>query len=1110
MNKKRGSEGLWLPPELYTQKSILRKALMVIKVSYVLLLISCLQLQARTYSQTITMNTKHTSLEQIFQAVEQQTGYVILYNYNELKRAKPVTISASNQEITKFLDRLFANQPFTYNIEDKTILVSGGKRITPKTVKPVVRISPPEVVKQTPLTGSVKDASGSPIEGVTISIKGTTIATKTGSDGRYQIDATSDGGTLVFSMLGYNTVEQTIGSGRVVDIIMTPSVSDLEEVIVVGYGTAQKRDLTGAVTRVNLDQNRQQPNINPVQNLRGTVAGVNITDNGRPGSDGTIRIRGANSISASNNPLIVLDGIIYAGGSLSDINSTDIESIDILKDASASAIYGSLAANGVILITTKKGTTDKPRIALNSYLGFSDFAHIPKYLDAEKYLQVRKDAEIADGGPIPFNPLEQANMDAGRTIEPFEEIRQNSPIHSNELSVSGKSKAFTYYFSGAYSGVKSPVLGDNFSRLGARVNLNVKVTDWLSIGTNSGYTAKDNSGVRADLAMTTFLSPYADLYYEDGVPRPLPMNVGQVKNPLTGALLNDNLDKTNTLFSNNYLDVKLPLEGLSFRLNTGYTQRNGKVFNYKPTFNRGEFFNLGSGSQAYSESRNLTVENILRYDRTFAEDHAFNLTLMYGAYKSADNSASLASDNIFNDALGYNGLEIGENFTINTGAGEDQQVSMMGRAGYRYKGKYIVDATIRRDGFSAFGKGRKYGLFPSAGVSWVLSEEDFLADNPYINSLKVRLSWGKNGNRGVSRYSSLSSVAQTNYVFGNGAAPSVGLYTNSMGNPNLGWETTTSTNFGVDFELFSNRVNGSVELYHSNTYNLLLRQRIPNMSGFVNFLRNIGETENKGVEVTLNTVNIQKGSFSWETRVAFSVNRNKILKLTGNDLNGDGVEDDDIASGWFIGYPLASNFDYVFDGIYQEGDDDFDLLAGSKPGDVKFRDMNDDGKITPADRRVLHSSQPNFLAGITNTFSYKQFSLMVMFNIRQGGKSANPSINIGRNFYYESNTLDVPYWTAENPINDYPAINYGNPLSYGFYQSRSFVRLQDVSLSYNFSSSLLEKIRIQNLRLFVSGKNLVTWTNWNGWDPEYGGGGRGPGDNGPILKTYTFGLNFQL
>src|SRR5690606_3524419 len=322
--------------------------------------------------------------------------------------------------------------------------------------------------------------------------------------------------------------------------------------------------------------------------------------------------------------------------------------------------------------------------------------------------------------------------------------RQDAPIYSNELSVSGKGNVFSYYFSGSHTSVKSPVYGDNFQRLGGRLNLNVNVTDWLSLGTNTGYTSKDNSGTRADLSLTTFMSPYADLYYEDGVPRPLPMNVGQARNPMLSALQNENLDKTNTLFSNTYLDLDLPLEGLSYRLNTGYTQRNGKVFNYRPTFDRGEFFNLGSGSQAFSESRNLTLENILRYDQVFALNHILNVTLMYGVYKSAAESASLSSDNIFNDALGYNALEIGENFEINTGAGEDQQLSMMGRIGYRFKGKYILDATLRRDGYSAFGAGNKYGLFPSAGVSWILSDEPFLASVPAINNLKIRLSWGKN------------------------------------------------------------------------------------------------------------------------------------------------------------------------------------------------------------------------------------------------------------------------------------------------------------------------------------------------------------------------------
>ena len=967
-----------------------------------------------------------------------------------------------------------------------------------------------QMMIQVTVKGVITDPEGAPLVGATVRAKGTNQGTMTNDRGEYQLVVADEVTTLIVSYIGYTTLEVEIAGRSTVDVVMQESTNALDEVVVIGYGSSRKQDLTGAVVRVDLEQSRLLPNANAVQSLRGTVAGVTVIDNGRPGSDASILIRGRNSISANNNPLIVLDGIIYAGGRLSDINPNDIESIDILKDASSSAIFGSQAANGVILITTKKGASVKPTLSFNTYYGSSDFAHTPDYLNAEQYLKVRADAEISDNGSVPFQVLEEENIAAGISIDPWEEIRQNAPIYSNELSASGRSEKVSYYFSGSHTSVKSPVMGDNFSRIAARVNLDIAATDWLNIGINSGYSVKDQSGVRADLLAASYVSPYANLYYEDGVPRPLPMNIGLVNNPLTRTLLNDNLNLSKSLFTNVYADVKLPLRGLTYRLNAGYTQRNDKVFNYRPSFNREQFFNLGNGNKNYFETQNFTLENILRYDRTIGDGHAINLTFLYGAYTSQDESAFLSSNNIFNDALGYNGLEIGENFNISTGAGETQQVSTMGRLGYRYKGKYIIDLTMRRDGYSAFGPGRKYGVFPAVGLSWNISEEAFLADVKFLNNLKLRASWGKNGNQGVSRYSSLSNVGQTYYVFGDGAQPTVGLFSSSLGNPNLGWETTVSTNLGVDFALFSNRISGSVEYYQSHTNDLLLTQRIPNTSGFETFLRNIGETENKGLEVSLHTVNVQKNDFTWSTSIAFSLNRNKIVRLTGNDLDLDGVEDDDIASGWFIGYPLGANFDYVFDGIFQEGDDDLSLIPGAKPGHIRFKDINGDGRITPADRQVINSNQPNFISGITNTFSYKGLSLMVLFNVRQGGYSANPILNPGTNFYYSANILNVPYWMPDNPINTHPALNYPNPLGYGFYQNRSFARLQDISIAYDLPQAFLDLLKMKSAKVYVSGKNLITWTEWNGWDPEFGVGGRDPGNNGPLLKTYTVGLNIQL
>uniref|UniRef100_UPI0035945CBE SusC/RagA family TonB-linked outer membrane protein n=1 Tax=Aquiflexum sp. TaxID=1872584 RepID=UPI0035945CBE len=1042
-------------------------------------------------------------IERVFAELERQTDFNFVFSKREIKDLPLVDINSKGESLYEMLMALARQTSLSFKQVNENIHVKSQHRSTQSG-----NVSIQESQEVT-VSGKVTDETGESLPGATVTLAGTTTGTVTDLDGNYSLTV-PENAVIVFSFIGYETQRISLDNRSVINVVMALDMSSLDEVVVIGYGTAKKKDLTGAISRVNLEQQRLQPNLNVVQSMRGTIAGVTVTDNGRPGSDASIIIRGRNSISASNDPLIVLDGVIYAGGRLADINPGDIESIDILKDASSTAVYGSLAANGVIEITTKKGKAGAPRVSLNSYYGLSDYAHIPKYLDADQYLKVRQDAERADGGTLPFQAIEQANIDAGISLNPFEEISRRAPMSNNELSISGRSDRITYYLSGSFSDVKSPVKGDNFSRIAGRANIDVAVNDWLNIGLNSGYSSRDNSGIRANLEFTTYLSPFANLFYEDGAPRPQPMGIGLVPNPLSGNLLWDNFVKAKTLFVNSYADVLLPIKGLSYRFNVGYTQRTDDNFFYQPGFQREQFFSLGSGNKNHYEAQNLTVENIVKYNQVFNTDHELNLTFLYGVYLLQDQGSRLSSNNIFNDALGWNSLEIGENYNINSFAGESQQLSTMGRAGYRYKGKYMADFSLRRDGYSAFGAGNKFGVFPAVGLSWNIIEEAFLSNATFLNNLKLRASWGKNGNRGVNRYSSLSNMSRTNYVFGDGAAPSVGLFTTSMANPNLGWETTTSTNFGIDFGVLDNRIAGSVEVYHSNTTDLLLNQTIPNTTGFQTFLRNIGETENRGLEISLNTINIQKGDFTWSTNVAFTLNRNKILRLTGRDVDGDGIEDDDIASRWFIGHPLGANFDFVFDGIFQEGDEDFSLIQGSQPGHIRFQDLDGDGVITPDDRRVLHSDQPNYLMGITNVFSYKAFSLMVMFNSRQGGFSPIPTINPGTNFYDLANILDVPYWTPENPINTHAAVNYRNPLGYNFYQSRSFVRLQDVSLSYNFPKSLLDRVKVNRLEMYVSGKNLITWTNWQGWDPEFGSGGRSPGANGPLLKSYTVGLNIQF
>ncbi len=1084
---------------------LLRKLLRVMKLTSFLLLVFAISVSASTgYSQSAKLNlhVENQSFKDVLKQIESQSEFYFYYNNDDISNLNEVSINVSGMKIEDVLNKLLKGTNLEYQIIDRYIALK---------TKDSASLETNGVQQRKSVSGKVTDSSGTPIPGVTVLVKGTTNGAITDSDGSYILSGVPGDGILVFSFVGMKTQEIQVSGKTIINITLAEEAIGIEEVVAIGYGTAKKKDLTGAVSRVDIEDSRTQPNANASQILRGTTAGVQVTDNGRPGSSGSIMIRGRNSISASNSPLIVLDGIIYAGGNLSDINPGDIESIDILKDASSAAIYGSLAANGVIEITTKKGKEGKPTVTFNAYTGFSDFAHIPDYMNAEEYLAAREDY-IAAAGPTPFQPIELENIAAGRTIDPFEEIKQSAPNSNYELSASGKSDKVNYFFSGSYANVKSPVKGDNFSRISSRLNVGVQATDWLKVGINSGYSSRDDSGVRASLVPTTYLSPYASLYLEDGVsPRPLPMDIGLVANPIISNVLDDRKSITNVLFTNGFIDLDI-WKGLSYKLNAGYTRTNSKLFTYKPAYE--PLNRLGSGSKHHGENQNFTLENIVKYSQVFNEKHSIDLTLMYGIYEFRNQFSDLSSQNIFNDALGYNSLEIGESFNIDTGASENKQNSSMARIGYSYAGKYYLTLSLRRDGYSAFGVGRKYGVFPAVAASWNVSEESFMQSLDYVDFLKLRVSWGRNGNRGVDAYSSLSQVDQYNYVFGDGGGTAVGLNISSFANPNLGWETTESLNIGADLRLFKNRIASSINFYTSNTFDLLLKQTIPNTNGFETFLRNIGETKNYGLEIDLTTTTIKTGNFEWDTKIAFSFNRNKITKLTGRDLNGDGVEDDDIASGWFIGKPLGSNYDYVFDGVFQEGDD-LSLIPGAKPGDLRFKDISGpdgvpDGKITPDDRTVIGSNEPDFLAGITNIFRFKNFSLSSTFYIRQGGESGISSLNPGTNFADQANFLNVPYWTPENPINTAARIDYKNPLGYGFYQSRSFVRLQDVTLSYEFAPPILKKIGVSSLQVYTSGKNLLTLTKWKGWDPEFGSGGRDPGSNGPLLKTYAIGLNISL
>ena len=1075
------------------------------KLTLFVVFLSVVQLLANSsYSQNarFTLVKENTAIEDVLSILEKNSDFYFLYNGKLVDVTQKVTINVENELLEGTLNELFRNTNITYKIFERQVVLS-----------PAAAVGSSQQQKKT-VSGKVTDSSGATLPGVSVIVKGTNTGVITDINGSYSLSNVPENGNLQFSFVGMKSQEIVVGNKATINVVLSEETFGLEEVVAIGYGTSRKKDLTGAVAKVDMSQKSTMISVSPMQALRGSVAGVNVTDNGRIGTDGTIQIRGRASISASNNPLLILDGVPYTGA-LSDINSNDIESIDILKDASSAAIYGSRAANGVMIITTKRGKSAKPVISYNSYYGFSTFGHIPSYSNAEQYIQKVLDGRVANGLAISnvpadiatyLRPKEVDNYLKGVTTDPYQEIKQNAPMTNQELSFSGNSGKANYFISGAYTSQNGVLKNDKFSRYSFRSNVESNITDWIKTGINTSFSNRDYSGNEASLSMASYMSPYANWYRDDTKQNIylLPMTETFELNPLLNVFYSDNLEVKQNLFVNIYSDIKLPY-GFSYRVNYSNTFNWSKLFNYNKIYNSDEGVKrLGDGSRNIGEGYNWVLDNVIKWDKTILKNHTLNLTFLYSREHAQSTSSNLSSNNMWSDALGYNGLQMGQNPTIITNAGEDNTISSMLRLNYRYKDKYLLTLTARRDGYSTFGDGHKFGTFPSAAAGWNITEEEFMKKIKWINNLKLRISYGNSGNQAIGRYASLSKMSTTYYVYGDGGTSVAGLYNSSIANPDLGWETTTSSNFGLDFSLLKNRVSGSIEYYDTNTHNLLLQRTIPSMNGASSVWQNIGATHNEGVEVTLNTVNITSKDFTWNTSINFSSNKNKITHLVG-DANGDGIEDDIIASGWFIGQPITANYDFSWDGIYQVGET---MPSWAKPGYPKIIDWNKNGVIDAGDKHVINADQPDYRLSVSNTFSYKGFTFNFLVNSQHGGYKASPQFLLGSDLYNRANSLNIPYWTPDNKINDWPSINFGNPWSQRIFASRSFVRLQDVTLSYDLPKSLLNKLRLEGLKLYISGKNLYTLTDWPLWDPEIGDVNRY--DYGPMYRTFVFGINVTL
>lgn len=982
------------------------------------------------------------------------------------------------------------------------------------------------------ITGTVTDLkSGESLSGVNVLIKGTNTGTVTNPAGKYSIEFPGGNGTLIFSFIGYASREVSINNQSVINLTLEEGAKSLDQVVVVGYGTQKKRDLSGSVASVQMDEKATLPNLNLFQALSGAAAGVNVQGAGLAGGEPSLSIRGQTSLSASDQPLIVLDGIIFNGG-IANINIGDVESVDILKDASAAAVYGSRSANGVMLITTKKGKTDKPVVSFNTYYGFQDMTNNPMrvgnaeqyalrlvdyYYQQDLYTWYKTKPTSATGKPVRPDVTdrtivaarlrtqeERDNYLAGKNINWVDEVMQTAPLQNYNLSLSGRSGRSSYFVSGSYVDEKGILKNDHFKRLTLHTNIESKVTDWFTLGLISSYSYRDYSGLEASLADARAGSPLANNLIGSRNYNMFLTGESYMPYPLNNLYV-DNSDIRNNLFLVGSAKITVPgVKGLQYELNYSntYSNRNNNTF-YPVTTPLGSG-NKGQGIKNPSEDRNWIVNNIVTYLKGFG-NHQVNATLLYSREHSALTSSTLNAQGFDNPVLGYNNMGLGTIATVASTASESNGLSYMARVNYSFRNRYLLTATVRKDGFSGFGENTKFATFPSISLGWVASDETFLRDLKSIY-LKLRASYGKNGNQGIGSYSSFSRMATASYVYGSATASAI--YPNSLGNDDLGWETTASYNLGLDFGFMNRRISGSIDLYKANTTNVLVNRALPPAVGYPSVWTNIGGIDNKGIELNLTSINLQ-GNFSWKTNFIFSLNRDKISKLYG------GKNDNDIGNSWFVGQPISALYDYkMAGGVWTEQE----LYAGNiianwYPGQFRYVDQNKNGVIEPTgDRTIIGYRVPNYRFSINNSFAYKNFSFSFMLNSIQGGNGYYLADNASvTNVSWRSddvlriNASAVrPYWTPENGTNNATGVYNSPAVPSGIYESRSFVRLQDISLAYRLSPGLLSRLKLNACQFYVSGKNLYTWTKWSGWDPEIGV------SNLPLMRTLTAGFNLTF
>ena len=938
------------------------------------------------------------------------------------------------------------------------------------------------------VSGNVTDKTdGQSMIGISIIVKGTTRGVISDVDGNFTLPLTpGQDSILTFTYIGYKPLERRWNGETVMRIVMEPQSVDLDELVVVGYGTQKKADVTGAMTSVSKQRIEDMVATDLVQIIQASVPGLNVmaTAAGSDPSDGALMlIRGRNSITASNDPLIVLDGIPY-NGSISDINPVDVESINVLKDASSAAIYGSRGANGVILIQTRKGEEGRVKVKYDGFYGIQNVGSFPSIMTGREYYEYKRkwtdtvDDDDDAGASLSNSELAVWESESWKNWKWEDLILRRGYSTRHNISISGGTRTSRYSISGGIVSTEGIVINDKYLRGNTRINVTTDVTKWLRLESSSMLTYTDKSGAKPNFTDVFNKSPLMKPYNEDGTVNIYPDSDNHNRISPLDCLLWDDQNNAYSASTNNSLNVDIPfVKGLSYRLNTGI-QYNSSEQNWYRGQNTGKSGAFGGEAQVKNGMRfSYTIENIASYQRDFGKHNIF-VTALYSQESAMSKANTQLASEFPNDLLSWYGISQAGKLESQFDYSQSAMQSQMLRLNYTYDSRYLITGTVRRDGYSGFGENNKWGTFPSIALAWNVSNEAFFERaTDVVNSLKLRFSFGENGNQAIKPYQTISALANADYV--SGGQLNAGYYPDKLGFSNLGWETTRALNMGIDFALLRSRINGEFNIYRNNTYDLLLERQISSVNGGADkIVQNIGKTRNEGIEFAVNTTNIDKRKFRWSTNLNFALISTKIT-----DLYGD--KTDDINNKWFIGQPIRVNYDYWITGVWQLDEADLAALYGAQPGYAKYVDENNSFTYDAADRQIIGSPEPNFTWSVINNFTYRQFTLSVFVYGAAGMTKANPFKQ--RNIFIQHN-----FWTPDNPTNDYWTKDDNNANQYiggrtitpSVFEKADFVRVKDITLSYAVPAKVLRKISFDKLDVYVTAKNPFTFTQYTGMDPE--------------------------